>query len=282
VVVETKGLSDEEALWEYLDKAIGELQARGLVLLIENSNIYQNGRYEYGAFSEGTKLCAIVSDLTEAYHYDGIGICADMGTANLLNCNVASFVEDCLAYLTLLHFNDNDGYHDDAQMPFTFTVGRGTRSTDIYRIIGVLVKCGFDGYIVANTSGTWGRTPRALHGSMLRLLDTMLSEYKHALSIKELLVRPGKRLILFGAGRMLYDYLINLGDECPPEFVVDNNDEIWNTTLLGCKVKPPKAILDVPAEERNVFICNSHYDAIGAQLREMGVEYDCFVDQYYL
>lgn len=45
---------------------------------------------------------------------------------------------------------------------------------------------------------------------------------------------------------------------------------------MGIPVKSPDEILNVPENERNVWVCNMYYDAIGAQLDGMGVEYRCY------
>ena len=72
------------------------------------------------------------------------------------------------------------------------------------------------------------------------------------------------------------------GDKYPPYFAVDNGQNRWGTELLGVQIKSPQEILTVPEEERNVVICCMYYDAIGAQLREMGVAYDEFQDRYFV
>jgi FlaA1/EpsC-like NDP-sugar epimerase len=100
--------------------------------------------------------------------------------------------------------------------------------------------------------------------------------------VERVLQRPDKKLILFGAGQMLIDYLRVFGEEYPPCFAVDNNEKRWGSQVQGVPVKSPDAILDVPAEERNVVVCCMYYDSIDAQLDEMGVEYDEFIDRYFV
>ena len=83
-------------------------------------------------------------------------------------------------------------------------------------------------------------------------------------------------------GRMALNYMQNWGDKYPPAFLVDNNSEIHGQERWGIPVKSPDEILKVPESERNVWICNMYYDAIGAQLDSMGVEYRCYWDHYYM
>lgn len=282
IVLETKSIKDGRKLMELLDDNIGRMQMYGMTLLIENSNIEQKGSYIYGPFSEGYKLCTLVENIRSTYNYDNVGICADIGVANLLGSNLKAFIEDCMPYLVLVHVNDNDGYKDMAQMPFTFTVGRGARATDIYRVIGTLIKYDFNGFMVFNNAGTWKRTPDVLHHSMVRLLEGIVSEWEKEFGFTDKLGQQGKHLILFGAGNMFRDYMISFGEKYPPEFIVDNNKEVWGEERLGVEIKSPDAILEIPPEERNVWICNMNYGPIGKQLKSMGVEYDCFIDQYYI
>ena len=282
VIAETKDIKDVRQLMTLLDNNIDKIKIHGMTLLIENSNIKKDDMYMYGPFSEGRKLCTIVTDIRSTYNYDNVGICADIGVANLLGSNLKTFIEDCMSCLVLVHVNDNDGYKDMAQMPFTFTVGRGVRATDIYRVMGTLIKYDFSGFVVFNNAGTWNRTPAKLHHSMMRLLESLIFEWEKEFRLKDKLNQKGKHLILFGAGNMFRDYMINFGEKYPPEFIVDNNEKVWGEERLGIEIKSPEAILDIPPEDRNVWICNMNYGPIGKQLKSMGVEYNCFIDQYYI
>ena len=265
-----------------VDNNIELIKECGLCLLVENSNLYNGNKYIYGPFSEGKKLCDIVEGLRQRVHYDNIGICADIGVANLLGSNLKSFTKDCMRYLALIHMNDNDGVTDMAQMPFTFTVGRGTRATDIFRVIGILIQYDYNGYIVFNNRGTWEVTPRQLHHSMIRLMEGMTAEWQKEYRFKEAIADRDRKLVLFGGGNMFRDYMISFGDKYPPEFIVDNDKNSWGQERLGITVKSPEEILAIPADKRNVWICNMNYDIIGKQLESMGIEYNCFIDQYYI
>ena len=100
--------------------------------------------------------------------------------------------------------------------------------------------------------------------------------------VERVLNKPDKKLILFGAGQMLWDYMDVLGNKFPPYFAVDNGKKRCGTNVCGVDVKAPSAILDVPAQERNVVICCMYYDAISAQLKAMGVEHSEFQDRYFV
>lgn len=282
IVAETRGLSTVDKLVAAVDNNIELIRKCGLCLLVENSNLYNGKHYIYGPFSEGKKLCDIVEGLRQHVHYDNIGICADIGVANVLGSNLKTFTKDCMRYLALIHMNDNDGVTDMAQMPFTFTVGRGTRATDIFRVIGILIQYDYNGYIVFNNRGTWEVTPRQLHHSMVRLMEGMTAEWQKEYRFKESIADRDRKLVLFGGGNMFRDYMISFGDKYPPEFIVDNDKNSWGQERLGITVKSPEEILAIPADKRNVWICNMNYDIIGKQLEGMGIEYNCFIDQYYI
>ena len=73
----------------------------------------------------------------------------------------------------------------------------------------------------------------------------------------------------------------SFGEIYQPEFIQDNDKIKWGTSVLGIPVKNPEEILSVPDKERNVIICNMHYDEIGQQLRRMGIKYHKYRDYYY-
>ncbi|MDE7478302.1 MAG: hypothetical protein K2M91_10190, partial [Lachnospiraceae bacterium] len=46
----------------------------------------------------------------------------------------------------------------------------------------------------------------------------------------------------------------------------------WERSRMGIAIKPPKAILEVPAEKRHLIICSFYYKEIEKQLQEMGIK----------
>ena len=141
----------------------------------------------------------------------------------------------------------------------------------------------FGGWMIFDTTGLFGRCPEKLQAQYIRLMHAITEDWESQYTFeKRVLNKPDKKLILFGAGQMLTDYMRVFGEKYPPYFAVDNGQSRWGTKVLGVSVKSPQEILTVPAEERNVVICCMYYDAIGAQLREMGVEYEEFHDQYFV
>lgn len=239
--------------------------------------------YSHGAYSDAGRLVEIVSYCNRLCDKELFGISYNIGYANLITKNIRSQLHLCARQLRMVHINDNDGRRNDKQMPYTFTKGRGDLSTDWYHIIGELFRSGFDGWMIFDTNGTFSRCPERLRTQFVRLLRAVAAEWElQSTFVERVLDRPDRKLILFGAGKMLADYMYLFGKKYPPYFAVDNGKGMWGKVISGVPIKSPDEILSVPADERNVVICCMHYEPIGQQLRAMGVEYEEFRDLYFV
>lgn len=283
VVIDTRGMETLCGLSELLSEVSEEVVNAEVKIYIENGYVLHNGVHYNTESSNSAELCRLMKSLN-AYMEGNLyfGICINVGYANLLGINVRSFISECGKYLAIMHMSDNNGISDQQQMPYTFTTGRGINSTDWYHIIGALYKLNFQGEIVFDTVGTFRRTPVKLHRAMLELLDGIYGEWEECFNIEKRLSQSGKKIILFGAGKMAENYMQAFGEKYPPLFLVDNNEKAWGIKRLGFEVKNPEAILEIPEEQRSVWICNMYYDAIGLQLDKMSVRYNCYFDHYYL
>lgn len=253
-------------------------------LFLENGcNGSDEAGYLNGVYSDVSALKEIAGYCNRLCDTPVVGIAINIGYSNLLAKNIRSQIEQCSEYLCMVHVNDNGGEYNEKQMPFTFTRGRGNLVTDWYHIIGALIKMEFSGWLIFDNSGTYERVPEVLQTQYVRMLHAIADEWQEQFTfIDRVLNKPDKKLILFGAGQMLSDYMDVLGDKYPPYFAVDNGQNRWGTKICGVDVKEPLAILDVPEEERNVVICCMYYDSISAQLKSMGVEHSEFQDRYYV
>lgn len=239
--------------------------------------------YLHNTYSDAANLIKISDYCNRLCERPMIGICYNVGYGNLLAQNIPSQIHQCREYLCMIHANDNGGTKNEKQMPYTFTKGRGDLVTDWYHIIGELIRMDFQGWMIFDTIGLFARCPKVLQTSFMRIQCALVREWESQYTFAErVLGKPDKKLILFGAGQMLVDYMREFGEKYPPYFAVDNGQARWGTEYMGVPIKHPKEILQVPEEERNVVICCMYYDAIGAQLREMGVEYEEFHDRYYV
>lgn len=239
--------------------------------------------YTQNGYSDVSQLIKIADYCNRLCERAMVGICYSVGNGNLLARNIRKQLYQCRSYLCMLHANDNGGIKNEKQMPYTFTKGRGTLSTDWYRIIGELIRMDFAGWMIFDAKGLFQRCPRSLQVGFVRLLYEITKEWENQCTFAErILNQPEKKLIIFGAGQMLADYMRLFGDKYPPYFAVDNSQSRWNTELMGVPIKQPEEILKIPSDERNVVICCTHYDAIGVQLRQMRVSYNEFQDRYFL
>ncbi len=90
----------------------------------------------------------------------------------------------------------------------------------------------------------------------------------------------GKKIILFGSGMMFEDYMKKWGGRYRPSFLVDNDENKWERSRMGIEIKPPKALLEIPAEKRHLIICSFYYKEIEKQLQEMGImDYHIYIQK---
>lgn len=268
-------------LKEIIASCAEEIIKSEIPILIENGISGNDlSGYYYNDFSDTRRIKDIV-EYADALCGKGLfSICVNTGYINLLSQSARKIIEGAGSSLQLIHINDNDGFHNDMQMPYTFTMGRGMQTTDWKQIIGSLIRVGFDGIMIFDTEGLFNRTPDKLIVSMLRMLLSIALFWNRIIHFDEVL-GADKKIILFGAGRMASNYLHIWEDRFPPAFLVDNNSSRWGSEHRGYEIKNPEAIYDIPAENRLVLICNAHYEEIGFQLRKMGIDYIDYDDNYY-
>lgn len=283
IVLQTAGCSDDGEFLRLIEECSMAVADFPGEIYIENGYLGSDADgYLNGWVSDVKRLkrlCQYGNDLTGREMF---GVCLNIGYANLLERNIRVMIGYLGSDLKLVHVNDNDGRRNLRQMPYTFTTGRGKQSTDWNRILGALIKLNFDGWLIFDTVGLFTRTPGRLHPAMLELLYAVKQKWEEQFHYEDILNQPDKKIILFGAGAMAYNYMQVWGKKYPPAFIVDNYDKRWGTKLEGIEVKKPDAILEVPAQERLVLICNMFYNEMKKQLSAMGVEYQFYCDEYYM
>lgn len=283
IVIDTVNFDDVDKMDFFVEQNLELLRQKEISIYLENGfKSAGKNSYQCSSYSEIYFLKALVDKYNQLCQKERFGLCLNVGYANLLGKNMRAFVEEAGKMLGLVHMNDNDGLHNDQQMPLTFTKGRGTRTTDIFRLIGALNRIKYDGWMIFDTKGLFERSPACLHQGFLRLLHRLSDEWEDQFLLEKKLDQPGKQLILFGTGKMAYNYVCEWGWKYPPAFMVDNNAALWGKKRFDIPVKKPEDILAVPEDERNVFICNQYYSAVGDQLTKMGIAYQCYNDNYYM
>lgn len=282
IVLQTANCMDLGLMEQFVDSYGRKLVQLGVRIYVENGFVGDDQYgYRHCVFSEMDMLRKIVSFGNRATESQSFGICLNLGYANILAQNTRELIETAGSFLELVHANDNDGFHNDKQMPYTFTKGRGDQTTDWQHIIGALWRIRFDGTVIFDTEGLFERAPAELERQMLKMLYSIAQEWDLVIHFDRILHQPGKKLILFGAGLMAANYMASWGEQYPPAFFVDNNEKIWGQEAFGIPIKDPQEILSIPEDGRTVIICNMYYDAIGRQLQEMGVPYEKYIDHYY-
>ena len=90
----------------------------------------------------------------------------------------------------------------------------------------------------------------------------------------------GKKIILFGAGMMMEDYMKKWGNRYRPDFLVDNDENKWDRQRFGIPIKAPEEILKIPEGKRRLIICSFYYKEIQKQLEQMGIHDYCVYVQH--
>jgi len=285
IVVSTVGVKDAEELFQVLCTGPSVLREYGIKLYIENGcEEVRKDLFVYNTFSDVAALRKFVERLIKKSEEaaDLFGICLNLANAHLLAGNYMSMIEEAGKEIGLLHFNDNDGKYMRNQLPYTFTIGRGAPLMHWYRIIGNLVRVGYEGDIVFQVEGLFQTAPKKLYKAFLGLLYRIGEEWKGQFEFSAKLSEKEKKIILFGAGVMAQNYMDEWGEKYPPAFIADNNKANHGKQKYGATIISPEEILQIPENERYVLICNQYYDEVGAQLSELGISYDCYWDHYYL
>lgn len=81
----------------------------------------------------------------------------------------------------------------------------------------------------------------------------------------------GRRIVLFGSGKIAEDYLNKYGDCYSPIFIVDNNTDKWGSFKCGIKIKDPNEITKLMDGTYQVIIAIKDYKPVVSQLQKMGV-----------
>lgn len=281
VIIDTEEVASREIILSVFENCIELIVEKEIPIYLENGYVIsKNGDYLCSEFSEMMQLKILTKQLNEICEKECFGVSLNVGNANLLAKNIRVMAEEAKNQLKVVRISDNDGTHNDRQMPYTYTKGRGERTTDWHRLVGELRRNHYTGWMIFDTKGTFEKSPEVLHKSYISLLTAIAKEWEEVLNLEEYLNQQNKKIVFFGAGGMAYHFMNTWGERYRPEFLVDNNSSVWNTERFGVEVKAPEAILDIPEEERTVFVGNQYYMQVGAQLDSMGIKYRYYNDLY--
>ena len=163
------------------------LKEQGVVMCVENTYYYYEGRINCYSASNSDFLVRLVETLNQTAGAECFGLCYDVGHANITGKDQ---YQEVLAYgkhLKVLHIHDTDGTFDTHLIPYTarYTDRQGTDWTGFLKGLAAIDYCG-----VINFESDGGITgfPRELRRDALRLnaaigryFDQKIAEYKQAL-----------------------------------------------------------------------------------------------------
>ncbi len=271
-----------ERIWEenrayYLTLAQACEKAETKILL-PNQYREQGGHLIRGLCSDGASAAAWIDRLNEAAGGERFGFCMDSGYCNVCGQDMQAFAAALGGRLKAVILTDNDGRRDMRRLPFAGACELYS-GTDWLSLIRGLRGSGFDGSLILDMRDTVQAFSPFLRPQVLALGRAVADYFAMQVGIGNALKKYSS-IVLFGAGNMCRNYMKCYGTQYPPLFTCDNNEKLWGTEFCGLEVRSPEAMKCLP-EGCGVFICNTYYREIEAQLRAMGVErIEYFNDEY--
>ena len=86
----------------------------------------------------------------------------------------------------------------------------------------------------------------------------------------------GRRIVLFGSGRLAGWYLNMYGKDYPPIFLVDNHPKRWGCEINGFKIRKPDSITHLMQGTYRVVIAIKDFEPVVEQLKHMGIGEDSY------
>lgn len=276
------GIPDED-LWkvnrEFYLSLSASAQKQGVMILLENQCRNINGHLVRGICSDGREAAQWVDRLNKEAGELCFGFSMDVGTCSLCGQNMYEFSLALGDRLNVVILRDSDGNREKSMLPFT-CVNEGQPQTDWLNLLRGLRQIGFSGKLVVNLKDTASACPPMLRPELLRLTKSVGDYIGWQIGIEGVLKRYPSR-VLFGAGNMCRNYMKCYGEQYPPLYTCDNNQDLWGTVFCGLEVKSPESLRELP-EGCAIFICNIYYREIEQQLRKMGIQnpVEFFNDEY--
>lgn len=186
VVINTEEVASGRHITDILENCLNFIIDKDIEIYLENGYlISKSGIYQCSVFSDIDELKKIAVQFNRICEKNCVGISLNIGNANLLAKNLLVMVDEAGALLKLIHANDNDGYSNDRQIPFSFTKGRETGTTNWFRLIESLVKNDYKGRIVFDVTGVFEKAPKQLYSSFISLLGSIADEWEQELKLEE-------------------------------------------------------------------------------------------------
>ena len=243
-------------------------QEAGIAILITPDRRQIGGHFVRGELASGRAMAAFIDALNEAAGQRTFGCCLDMQTAGGCGQDMYAFLTEVGARVQAVILTDTDGNGRKQLLPYTL-VEQNQYETDWLAVIRGLRAIHFDGMLVLALRDTAGNCPPLLRPTLLALAKKTGDYLAWQIGMENEIAKYDQR-VLFGAGRMCRNYLLNYGEQYPPLYTCDNNPKMWGTEVDGLPVKSPEELRTLPPDCA-IFICNIYYREIEAQLKDMGL-----------
>ncbi len=237
-----------------------------------------NGHFVRGICAEPEESCRWVDDLNAELGQERFGLCFDVGAGTLCGQDLFTAMAPLGSRLKAVIVRDCDGVNDVSMLPYTACMKY--QQTQWIGLVRGLRKSGFDGDLIIDFAETYDGFPVTLRKTVLAQAYEVGQFFFWHVNMENVVKKYDKR-VLFGAGNMCRAYLKNYGDEYPPLFTCDNNPSRWGRDFFGITIENPEKLKEL-SPDTAIFICNSYYDEIGAQISAMNLPnpVELFSDEY--
>lgn len=255
------------------------LRGSDMMILVENQCKDSEGHLIRGIASDPGEAASWIDELNREAGTQRFGFCMDVGAYNLCGQDMYEAAVTLRDRVKAVILRDNNGHDEDSLLPFTCISEYG-QQTEWLGLIRGLREIGFDGFLIMDAKMTIDAISPILRPSYMKLAKETADYFRWQIEL-ESLMKKYEHVVLFGAGNMCRNYLINYGDKYPPLFTCDNNKDRWGEDFFGLKIHDPEDLKDLP-EGTGIFICNVYYREIEEQLRKMGITngIEYFNDEY--
>lgn len=240
----------------------------GVKILLMNLVRNVDGHLCRGIGYDSVTMAEWIDELNKEAGEDRFAFCLDTMASTIGGVQLHEYITDMGKRLSAVLVRDCDGYNEGSFLPFSQR-NAGGHQTDWLSLFRGLRAIGFDGNLVVEAGDTAKGFSPIIKPSLMALIKATADYIAWQIDLENMIQRT-KRVVLFGAGNMCRAYMKNYGSLRPPLFTCDNNSKLWGTEFEGLSVHDPKDLKNLE-EDVTIFICNTYYREIDAQLKEMGV-----------
>ena len=247
-----------------------------ICILLENQCEYKRERFVRGVCSHPSETIEWIDTLNNDFGEEIFGFCLDTCAGMLGRQDLGEMAVELGSRLKAVLLRESGWNHEMSGLPF---MGNKEECTDWSGLICGLRRIDFDGVLILDAGSAMRNLSHLLRPYFYPLMSSVANYIGWQVGMEKGIKRHPQR-VLFGAGRMCEKYMEYYGWQYPPLFACDNNPRLWGKRRYGLEVKPPEALKGLP-RECAVIICNTFYEEIAGQLREMGIEnIETFSDEY--